>query len=113
MNALTFTADQIRENFPTSLTDEDRAKVYDSLSSSVSHDEAEELFVTITNTLEQKAKDGKVPDYSSWNRYDKLLWAVKEAYVFGQIAGMELTMGVNQMGMDFLLGEGASGRPSK
>lgn len=106
---MTYTIEQIEEQFKCDFTDEERQKYAQSLRDRMDNAATAELFVNITEVVEEQAKRDPV-EYAAYQQFtplDKILFAVREAYIFGSVQALEMMTKANKMGIDALEKGGA------
>lgn len=100
---ITVTLDAVKEQFCIT----DKAEALDKIASRLEDvwdfDKAAELVLHIARDMEEKVKEAG----ASWGTADRIVWAVKEAFILGNLSMAETLMAVNDMGYNALSGKGA------
>lgn len=100
----TVTAAQVKEQFIVSDVKDAMQKIREAQDKEWDMERAADLIVEIFKTLNRESeRNGE--SIEGWNTFDKLTWAVKEAYIIGFLKSFEIVMQTNQMGYNALFGE--------
>ena len=109
MNTITVTADQLKDSFLTELPDDQRQTLYNTWQERIDINDAAEMLAAISESTMKRAKENPedAAAYKEWSRMDKILWAIKESYIFGILQAFEIMAAANRMSIDELFGEEA------
>lgn len=70
----------------------------------IDQEEAAKMLCTIFKNTEKNIENSPedLAAYKSWNKMDKLLWAVKEAFILGVMQAMDVMTAANKQVIDTL-----------
>lgn len=103
MKEKTLTLEAVKEQFCIADKRESLEKIRQHLEDAWDIEEAAKLMVCIGEDMEKQIKENGL----TWTPVERILWAVREAFILGSLDTAEKFMAVADMGYEALAGEGA------